>query len=544
MRIVVFTGDPALERSPWWPVVLGTPGLSAVLIVRHIPPRDVRTMARRFARNVRRHGLVFVPYRAAVLLASWWHDLARRRRPVPLVASPVAVEEICATDVHDDAVVARVREWAPDLGVSIGAPIMKRALFGVPTQGTLNVHLGRVPEFRGAPPGFWELWHGATEVGATVHWIDDALDTGPMVEWDTAPLHADDTPDRAAARAQELGVDLLARALAHVAAGCARRVPQAAGGLTRRTPTVGQRWILAARLAWRRFRTRAADPAYIPKVIAATAWVAIVAPLLDLTRALRGRHAVRIFTYHRVTDLCRDGMTVSPAEFRRQVAYIRRTHTVVSLDHALAILASGAALHEPLAVFTFDDGYRSVATAAKPVLDEAGVTAACFVNTGLVDAGCGQPHDAASGVRARLALMTWAELAALQRDGWHLGGHTAHHIRLSDVQGDALRHETEEPLAALQARLGVHDATMAYPFGGAGDITADGVRAAREAGFVALFSNHGGENPRGAAPFVLRRIDLGGDHDRLMWKAMARGMPLGELGRRLRAPVFAHARGT
>src|SRR5471032_2914378 len=225
-------------------------------------------------------------------------------------------------------------------------------------------------------------------------------------------------------------------------------------------------------------------------------------------------------------------MTVAPATFQEQVEYIRRHHAVVGLDDALAVLSRRTPIRRPIAVITFDDGYVSVARAAKPVLDAAGVTAACFVCTGLADPEARLAHDADSPVRDWLPTMDWRELHALRTAGWHIGGHTSHHARLSAITGSELAREIEQPLAALRALTSGASAAMAYPFGGKTDITPEGVAIARASGFRALFSNFGGENRPGADLFALRRIDLGGDHDPLMWKAMARRLDLPSWGRR------------
>src|SRR5207302_11520440 len=133
-----------------------------------------------------------------------------------------------------------------------------------------------------------------------------------------------------------------------------------AGGHTFRAPTLRQRAILAGRLAVRRWGRRLRDPRGILRTIALLAWLGLYRPARDLVRSLRRRHPVRVFTFHRVTDLCRDAMTVAPDVFERQVAYVRRHHDIVSLDHALEVLRSGTRLDRPLAVLAFDDGYRSV----------------------------------------------------------------------------------------------------------------------------------------------------------------------------------------
>ncbi len=529
MRVVVFTLNPSLDGSPWWSIILGTPGVKAVLVCRQVPSRHPRDVLRRLRRNVAKHGLIFVPYRVGVF--AW--DLLRRPFARPHEASSpaprgdVECQELEATDIHAPDVLERVRAWRPDAGLSVGAPILRPSLFRIPTLGTVNLHLGKVPDFRGAPPGFWELYTGANEIGATVHWMDDRVDTGPVIAHADAPIYETDTLERVEARATELGRWVFAAALHRLTTGTAGGTPQAGGGRTFRFPTLTQRARLAARIALRRLGRRVQSPRLIVKGAAAVGALAVLRPVRDLLRTLRGTHPVRVFTFHRVTDLCRDGMTVSPAVFGRQLAYVKRYHDVVPLERALELVRAGVRLRRPVAVLCFDDGYRSVFEQARPVMSAAGVVGTCFVCTDFVGSDRRFAHDAASQVRDQLDVMGWQELRALRQTGWSVGGHTATHARLSLCGPDELRDELERPLTALRERLELTAVTMAYPFGGVGDVPREFAEAVRRAGYVACFSNYGGENASPADCHDLRRIDLGGDHAGLAWKTYAHGIDLG-----------------
>jgi peptidoglycan/xylan/chitin deacetylase (PgdA/CDA1 family)/folate-dependent phosphoribosylglycinamide formyltransferase PurN len=528
VRIAVFTADPSLEQTAWWPTVLQTPGLSGVLLCRQRVSRRPRDVLRRLRRNIAKHGLLFIPYRLGLLVAS----LARRLRPAPPRSIPsgapaVPTESIESLDLHSAPMLERVRQWQPDLGLSIGAPVLRAGLFQIPRIGTLNLHLGRVPDFRGAPPGFWELYTGAKSIGATVHWIDAGLDTGPVVAAAEAAIYEADTLARVEARAHELGHRVLAAALGQVAAGMPRATPQAPGGRTFRFPTVKQRAILTIRLALRRWGRRLRDVRGAAKAATAVVWLLLYRPVRDLVRTLRRRHPVRLFTFHRVTDLCRDGMTASPDVFRRQVMYVRRYHEIVSLDRALEALRVGARLARPLAVLAFDDGYRSMWDFARPILAQARLPACCFVCTGLVGTNERLPHDDGNPVRALLDLMSWDQLHALREEGWTVGAHTISHARLAFCTGETLQREVAEPAAVIRTRLGQPDVVLAYPFGGPADISEEGRSVARASGYAACLSNFGGENHPPTDLMEVRRIDIGGDHADLAWKVWVHGWDFG-----------------
>jgi phosphoribosylglycinamide formyltransferase-1 len=64
----------------------------------------------------------------------------------------------------------------------------------------MNVHPSLLPAFPGldAQKAAWE--HGVKVSGATVHFVDEDLDHGPIIVQASVPVHEDDTPDTLAAR--------------------------------------------------------------------------------------------------------------------------------------------------------------------------------------------------------------------------------------------------------------------------------------------------------------------------------------------------------
>jgi hypothetical protein len=49
---------------------------------------------------------------------------------------------------------------APDLGLIYGSPILKPELFEIPRCGTLGIHHGKVPAYRGNKTTFWAMYNG------------------------------------------------------------------------------------------------------------------------------------------------------------------------------------------------------------------------------------------------------------------------------------------------------------------------------------------------------------------------------------------------
>jgi len=89
------------------------------------------------------------------------------------------------------------------------SPVFVRAFPG----RIVNIHPALLPAFPGleAQRQAWE--HGAKVSGATVHLVDEGLDSGPIVAQEAVPVLSTDTPDTLAARILEAEHRLYPRAV-------------------------------------------------------------------------------------------------------------------------------------------------------------------------------------------------------------------------------------------------------------------------------------------------------------------------------------------
>ncbi len=94
-------------------------------------------------------------------------------------------------DYHSPASRALLTSMNADLGVVYGTNIIKESVFGIPRLGSINLHQGLAPLYRGGPPVFWELYNGEKEVGLTVHYVASKVDTGDIILQETVPLEYD-----------------------------------------------------------------------------------------------------------------------------------------------------------------------------------------------------------------------------------------------------------------------------------------------------------------------------------------------------------------
>jgi len=71
--------------------------------------------------------------------------------------------------------------------------ILKPLIFKIPTLGTINLHGGRLPFYRGAAPINWQIINGETVGGCCVLFVDSGIDTGPIIRQELYPISEDDT---------------------------------------------------------------------------------------------------------------------------------------------------------------------------------------------------------------------------------------------------------------------------------------------------------------------------------------------------------------
>ena len=132
-------------------------------------------------------------------------------------------------DLHAPEVLGRVHALQPDLGAVYGGPILRPALFGIPTLGTLGIHHGRLPDYRGKKTTFWAMHNGEDTVGVAIQRIGTGLDRGDVLR-DTL-LRVGLKPLPVVTRQLErLGLDLYLAALLDMRCGEPAFKPQPQGG--------------------------------------------------------------------------------------------------------------------------------------------------------------------------------------------------------------------------------------------------------------------------------------------------------------------------
>lgn len=128
-------------------------------------------------------------------------------------------------DIHAPQVLEQVAALEADLGVIYGSPILKPELFEIPKWGTLGIHHGKVPEYRGNKTAFWMMYNGEPCAGVTIQKVNKGLDTGLIVK--TGEVKTDRRAYSDVVRELEaLGLKLYIQAILELKRGVAEFRPQ------------------------------------------------------------------------------------------------------------------------------------------------------------------------------------------------------------------------------------------------------------------------------------------------------------------------------
>jgi len=142
------------------------------------------------------------PARVAVVISD------RERAPALERAREAGVEALWVNpkdfgdrEAYDRALVRELQARGVGLVCHAGwmrilSPVYVRAFAG----RALNVHPSLLPAFPGLHPQRQALEHGARVSGATVHFLDEGVDTGPIVLQAAVPVALSDTEETLAAR--------------------------------------------------------------------------------------------------------------------------------------------------------------------------------------------------------------------------------------------------------------------------------------------------------------------------------------------------------
>lgn len=123
--------------------------------------------------------------------------------------------------------VTRLKELNADLFILCGYnKIIKKQVIEIPPLGTINLHGGKLPEYRGAAPLNWQIINGETSGGCSIIFVDEGIDTGDIIAQEIYPIADDDTHASILERTLQIFPSMLINVLEKIENGTVEASPQ------------------------------------------------------------------------------------------------------------------------------------------------------------------------------------------------------------------------------------------------------------------------------------------------------------------------------
>jgi len=153
-----------------------------------------------------------------------------KERPDPLYAAARAegVPVYSTARLKHLDVLDRYQATQPDLCVmAFVTHILPEPVIHSPRHGTIEYHPSLLPRHRGRSAMHWAIRMGDTRTGLTVFWVDEGIDTGPILLQREVDIGSDDTVGSLYFdKLYPMGIDALVEAVRMVREGTAPAIPQ------------------------------------------------------------------------------------------------------------------------------------------------------------------------------------------------------------------------------------------------------------------------------------------------------------------------------
>lgn len=128
--------------------------------------------------------------------------------------------------LKDEAFLEELRAWKADLQIVVAFRMLPEVVWNMPRFGTFNLHASLLPQYRGAAPINWAVINGDTETGITTFFLQQAIDTGEVIQQVKVPITDTDNVGAVHDKLMNLGGKLVIETVDAIIAGTVKSIPQ------------------------------------------------------------------------------------------------------------------------------------------------------------------------------------------------------------------------------------------------------------------------------------------------------------------------------
>lgn len=107
-----------------------------------------------------------------------------------------------------------VRSQGPELNISMSYDqILGRDIIDTAPLGFINCHAGKLPDYRGRNVINWSIINNEKEIGLTIHYVDETIDTGDIILQQSLPIDWEDCYATVLTKVEDAFPELLSSAV-------------------------------------------------------------------------------------------------------------------------------------------------------------------------------------------------------------------------------------------------------------------------------------------------------------------------------------------
>lgn len=113
--------------------------------------------------------------------------------PVKQYAQSKNIPVLQPVSLKDPEFLLQLESYNASLFVVVAFRMLPREVWQMPADGTINLHASLLPFYRGAAPINHAIINGETTTGLTTFFIDEAIDTGRIIDYCEVPINHNTT---------------------------------------------------------------------------------------------------------------------------------------------------------------------------------------------------------------------------------------------------------------------------------------------------------------------------------------------------------------
>ena len=129
-------------------------------------------------------------------------------------------------NLKDPEFIQELTDFQADIQVVVAFRMLPEIVWGMPPQGTINLHGSLLPQYRGAAPINRAIMNGETETGVTTFKLQQEIDTGNILLMEKLPIGPNETAGELHDRMKMAGAGLVVRTIQGLQDGTLQEMPQ------------------------------------------------------------------------------------------------------------------------------------------------------------------------------------------------------------------------------------------------------------------------------------------------------------------------------